>query len=89
MRKILSWTFAHFMAGLYITLIVSAGLFVMFWMVIGLITFVSWSFPPVIPAIWFVIRLCLAIGIVTALLIVFSEEGKDVVNDFLKDGYKL
>lgn len=76
---------AYLAAAGLMTALAGLIVFFVFWVLIGLIAFVTWTLPAVFPSVWFVVRISLAIGIVTSIFFVLSKEGKEVVDDFVKD----
>lgn len=89
MKNIFAYTLAYLIAAGLMTLIVGVIVFCLFWAVIGLIAFVTWSLPVVVTPFWLVVRLSLALGVVASFFFVFSKEGKGFADDFVKDLYKL
>jgi len=89
MKKILAYTLAYLFATVLMTALVGVIVFCLFWAVVGLIAFVTWSAPVIVTPFWVVVRLSLAIGVVVSFFFVFSKEGKSFADDFVKDEFKL
>jgi hypothetical protein len=89
MKKVLAYGAGCLVGMLLVTLVVASVVFFLFWMVIGIVSFVTWSLPLVIPSVWFAIRLSISIGWVVSIFFVFSKEGLEAVKDFAEDVFKL
>ena len=89
MKKVLAYTLSNLILLTLTTLFVGSILTVALYSMLGLITFIVWAPPLIWPSIWFIIRLSVSIGFVVAIFFVLSKEGREVVDDFVKDGFKL
>jgi hypothetical protein len=89
MKKVLAYGAGCLVGMLLVTLVVASVVFFLFWMVIGIGSFVTWSLPVAIPSVWFAIRLSISIGWVVSIFFVFSKEGLEAVKDFAEDVFKL
>jgi hypothetical protein len=91
MKKVLAYTLANLILLTLTTLFVGSILTVAFCVILGIITFIMWAPPNVWPSIWiwFIIRLSVGMGFVVAIFFALSKEGREVVDDFVKDGFKL
>jgi hypothetical protein len=89
MKNVLKYGVAYIVGMLLVTPIVAAAAFSLFWVVIGIVSFVTWSLPLVIPSVWFSIRLSISIGWVVSIFFLLSKEGNEAVKDFAEDVFKL
>jgi hypothetical protein len=89
MKKVLKYVAGYLTAAIIMTLVVAAVVFCLFWMLIGIISFINWSLPVTIPSVWFAIRLSTSIGWVVAIFFIFSKEGQEAAKEFTKDVFKL
>ena len=89
MKKILAYTLANLISLTLVTLLVGGVLFVVFYVMLGVMTFIMWAPPAIWPSVWFMIRLAVSIGFVIGLFFISSKEGQESIEDFVKDGFKL
>jgi hypothetical protein len=89
MKKVLAYGVGYLAGMTVMTLIVAPVVFCLFWMVIGIGSFVTWSLPAVVPSVWLVIRLSISIGWVVSIFFLLSKEGNEAVKDFAEDVFKL
>lgn len=88
MKKVIAWILGYFIAACSMVLMVGMLSFLIFWFFVGLVSFATWSLPATLPSIWVIARVCISIGVLVSLFFIFSEEGKSVAKDFIKDEYK-
>jgi len=89
MKKVFAYGVGYLAGMMLVTLVVAAVVFCLFWMLIGIASFVTWSIPVAIPSVWFAIRLSISIGWVVAIFSVLSKEGLEAVKEFAEDAFKL
>jgi hypothetical protein len=89
MKKVFAYGVGYLAGMMLVTLVVASVVFCLFWMLIGIASFVTWSIPVAIPSVWFAIRLSISIGWVVAIFFVLSKEGLEAVKEFAEDAFKL
>jgi hypothetical protein len=89
MKKVLAYGAGCLAGMLLVTLVVAAVVFCLFWMVIGIGSFVTWSLPVAVPSIWLAVRLSISIGWIVSIFFLLSKEGNEAVKDFVEDVFKL
>jgi hypothetical protein len=89
MKKILAYGVAYLVGMLLITSIVAVAVFSLFWVVIGIVSFVVWSLPVAIPSVWLAIRLSISIGWVVSIFFLLSKEGKEAVKELAEDMFEI
>ena len=86
MKKI----FAYLVLMAMTTLLVGGVVFFLFWLMTGAVAFAAgWYLPATIPSVWFTIRLSLVVGFIVSIFFTLSKEGSEVIDEFVKDRYKL
>jgi hypothetical protein len=89
MKKVLAYGAGCLVGMLLVTLVAAPVVFCLFWMVIGIGSFVTWSLPAAVPSVWLAIRLSISIGWVVSIFFLLSKEGNEAVKDFAEDVFKL
>lgn len=79
LERVVYYVIAFLAMTAFMTL-VSAAVFAT---VIGIMSFVSWQIPAVLPPLWGTVRLIVALGMVTGLWFTFSSEGKAFVDNLV------
>lgn len=80
--------FIHF---LFMTLLGVILGYALLLFIIGILMFVTWSVPAVLPFTWGVFRLIIALGMFFGVLFIFSNDARSSVDAFVKSfdkGYK-
>jgi hypothetical protein len=89
MKKVLIYTVGCLIGIIIATLIISVIIFCLFWLAVGIGSFIIWSLPVTIPSIWFTIRLSISAGLVVSILYMFSREGQEAYKNFAEDLFNL
>jgi hypothetical protein len=83
MKTALKYVFSYVIAFLVMTAFMTLVSVAVLAGVIGIISFVSWQIPAVLPPLWGTVRLIVSLGMVTGLCFTFSSEGKAFVDNLV------
>jgi hypothetical protein len=86
----LTYVAAYLFAIIMTTLFVGVFLLGLFYMLFGVISFITWSNVLLVNIeLLFLVRLCLSVGFIIGLGFALSKEGKEFVDELIQNGINL